>query len=76
MGARFAEWQVGRSSAAPGACAHAHLVTGDGPRISIPRARPDSVPLTHQLNLIDVRVLDHLIVGDDRCMSFAERGLI
>ena len=28
------------------------------------------------LNLIDVRVLDHLIVGADSCMSFAERGLL
>jgi len=32
--------------------------------------------LREALNLIDVRVLDHLIVGDDRCMSFAERGLL
>jgi DNA repair protein RadC len=28
------------------------------------------------LALVDVRVLDHLIVGGDRCMSFAERGLL
>ncbi len=32
--------------------------------------------LREALNLIDVRVLDHLIVGDNRCLSFAERGLI
>ncbi len=32
--------------------------------------------LREALNLIDVRVLDHLIVGEDRCMSFAERGLL
>jgi len=25
---------------------------------------------------IDVRVLDHVIVGDTRCFSFAERGLL
>jgi len=32
--------------------------------------------LRDALALIDVRVLDHVIVGDGRCMSFAERGLI
>lgn len=32
--------------------------------------------LKEALNLIDVRVLDHLIVGDSRCESFAERGLL
>ena len=28
------------------------------------------------LALVDVRVLDHLIVGGERCLSFAERGLL
>jgi DNA repair protein RadC len=32
--------------------------------------------LRDALALVDVRVLDHLIIGGDRCMSFAERGLI
>ena len=32
--------------------------------------------LTDALSLIDVRVLDHLIVGDGQVTSFAERGLI
>ncbi len=32
--------------------------------------------LRDALSLVDVRVLDHLIVGDGRCMSFAERGLL
>ncbi|HTB65322.1 MAG TPA: DNA repair protein RadC [Steroidobacteraceae bacterium] len=32
--------------------------------------------LRDALALVDVRVLDHVIVGDGRCMSFAERGLI
>jgi DNA repair protein RadC len=36
--------------------------------------------ITHRLRdalaLVDVRVLDHIIVGDGRCMSFAERGLL
>lgn len=28
------------------------------------------------LALVDVRVLDHIIVGEGRCLSFAERGLL
>jgi DNA repair protein RadC len=32
--------------------------------------------LREALALVDIRVLDHLIVGDSRCASFAERGLL
>jgi DNA repair protein RadC len=32
--------------------------------------------LRDALALVDIRVLDHLIVGDNQCLSFAERGLI
>jgi len=32
--------------------------------------------LREALALVDIRVLDHLVVGDNRCVSFAERGLI
>jgi DNA repair protein RadC len=32
--------------------------------------------LRDALALIDIRVLDHLIVGDNSCLSFAERGLL
>ena len=32
--------------------------------------------LKHTLALVDVKVLDHFIVGGNACMSFAERGLI
>ena len=32
--------------------------------------------LKEALNLVDIRVLDHLIVGGSRCVSLAERGLI
>lgn len=32
--------------------------------------------LVQALNLIDVRVLDHIVVADDRHVSFAERGLL
>jgi DNA repair protein RadC len=32
--------------------------------------------LRDALALVDIRVLDHLIVGDGRCLSFAEQGLL
>lgn len=32
--------------------------------------------LKQALALVDVRVLDHFIVGANRALSFAERGLI
>jgi len=32
--------------------------------------------LREALNLIDVRVLDHFVVGDGYCVSLAERGLV
>lgn len=32
--------------------------------------------LKEALDLIDVRVLDHFIVGDGQCASFSERGLL
>ena len=32
--------------------------------------------ITDALSLVDIRVLDHLVVGEDRCVSFAERGLL
>lgn len=32
--------------------------------------------LKEALSLVDIRVLDHLVVGDGRCESFAERGLL
>lgn len=32
--------------------------------------------LKEALALVDVRVVDHLIVGDGVCESFAERGLL
>ncbi len=32
--------------------------------------------LTKTLNLVDIRVLDHIIVGDCECYSFAEQGLL
>lgn len=32
--------------------------------------------LTEALGLIDVRVLDHIVVGDGEWVSFSERGLL
>jgi len=32
--------------------------------------------LKHALGLVDVKVLDHFVVGGDSAMSFAERGLL
>ncbi|MEK6750027.1 MAG: DNA repair protein RadC [Pseudomonadota bacterium] len=32
--------------------------------------------LKNALSLVDIRVLDHIIVGDGSCVSFAERGLL
>lgn len=32
--------------------------------------------LVEALRLIEVRVLDHLVVGETRCVSFADRGLL
>jgi len=32
--------------------------------------------LRDALQLVDIRVLDHLIIGDGECCSFAERGLL
>jgi len=32
--------------------------------------------LRDALQLVDVRVLDHLVIGDGECCSFAERGLL
>jgi DNA repair protein RadC len=32
--------------------------------------------LKEALALVDIRVLDHIVVGDCRCESFAERGLL
>jgi DNA repair protein RadC len=35
-----------------------------------------TVRLKEALSLIDVRVLDHFIIGDGQCASFSERGLL
>jgi DNA repair protein RadC len=35
-----------------------------------------TIALKQALALIDVKVLDHFVVGGDSAMSFAERGLL
>ena len=35
-----------------------------------------TIRLRDALALVDIRVLDHLVVGDSRCLSFAEQGLL
>ena len=35
-----------------------------------------SIRMKHTLALVDVKVLDHFVVGGDSAMSFAERGLL
>ena len=32
--------------------------------------------LKEALALVDIRLLDHLVIGDGVCESFAERGLL
>lgn len=32
--------------------------------------------LKSALSLVDIRVIDHIVIGSDLCVSFAERGLI
>ncbi|MBL8268425.1 RadC family protein [Steroidobacter sp.] len=41
-----------------------------------PQDRQITVRLKDALALVDIRVLDHLVVGDGVCESFAERGLL
>ena len=35
-----------------------------------------TIQLRESLSLVDVRVLDHIIVGANECVSMTERGLI
>ena len=32
--------------------------------------------LVNALSMVEVRVLDHLVVGDGECVSFVDRGLL
>lgn len=41
-----------------------------------PEDRKITIRLRDALALVDVRVVDHLVVGDGVCESFAERGLL
>lgn len=62
-----------RHNAAAVVLAHNH------PSGSVQPSRADDVltqTLKHALALVDVRVLDHVIVGSTRALSMAERGLL
>jgi len=54
-------------------CAHNHPSGVEEPS---PADEGVTRRLRHALGLIDVRLLDHLIVGDGRCFSFSEHGLL
>ena len=59
--------------------AAAVVLAHNHPSGSVEPSRADELltqTLKSALALVDVRVLDHFIVGDDSAMSFAERGLI
>lgn len=59
--------------------AAAVVLAHNHPSGSVEPSRADELltqTLKSALSLVDVRVLDHFIVGGDAAMSFAERGLI
>jgi len=35
-----------------------------------------TAPLKNALNMIGTRILDHVVVGDEGCLSLAERGYL
>ena len=86
----FEEISAGRSTApacTPGRscgrrCVHnaAAVIVAHNHPSGARRAQPGGRVVTRRLRdalaLVDVRVLDHLIVGDGRCYSFAEHGLL
>lgn len=59
--------------------AGAVILAHNHPSGSLEPSRADELltqTLKQALQLVDVKVLDHFIVGRDQCTSFAERGLI
>lgn len=59
--------------------AAAVIFTHNHPTGCMEQSRADEMltsTLKQSLNLVDVRVLDHIITGGGRSMSFAEKGLI
>lgn len=65
--------------AALGHEAAAVILTHNHPSGSVQPSRADehlTQTLKHALALVDVRVLDHVIVGGDAALSMAERGLM
>lgn len=59
--------------------AGAVILTHNHPSGVLEPSRADELltqTLKSSLQLIDVRVLDHIVVGQSACLSFAERGLL
>jgi DNA repair protein RadC len=59
--------------------AAALILAHNHPSGALEPSQPDELitsRLRDALALVDVRVLDHFIVGDGRCFSFAEQGLL
>ena len=48
------------------------------PRVAEPSRADEQITLRlkEALALVDIRVLDHFIIGDGEVISFAERGLL
>lgn len=55
------------------------ILTHNHPSGAVEPSRADevlTVNLSQALGIVDVRVLDHVIVGGDRALSMAERGML
>jgi DNA repair protein RadC len=53
------------------------ILAHNHPSVSPSRARPDEIITTRlrdALALVEIRLLDHLIIGDGACVSLAEKG--
>ena len=59
-------------------CGYDEVIPASAP--SAPEASPSDRELTARLAealaLVGVRLLDHFVIGDGRCASFAEMGLL
>ena len=59
--------------------AAAIILAHNHPSGELEPSQPDELitgRLKEALALVDVRLIDHLIVGDGRCFSFAEHGML
>lgn len=58
----------------------ASLIVAHNHPSGVAEPSPADINLTERLSeslaLLDIKLLDHIIVGEERCLSFAERGLM